>query len=106
MSVAKRVWVPRLAWFLATTLTGGGCDLGTKAWAESALAGLPGQSITVIEPWFQLALAYNRGTAFSFVPDLGAMRWVLGIFALVVVIALAFMVARSDADKRDALAFG
>lgn len=96
----------RLAWFAATGLLGGGCDLQTKAWAERTLAALPGKTMTVIDPWVELSLAYNRGTAFSVVRDLGAGRWVLGVVALAVVVVLLVMLVRSRGDRLDALALG
>jgi signal peptidase II len=96
----------RLAWFAATGLLGGGCDLQTKAWAERTLATLPGKTMTVIDPWLDLSLAYNRGTAFSVVRDLGAGRWILGVVALAVVVMLVVMLVRSRGDRLDALALG
>lgn len=96
----------RLGWFAAACLAGGGCDLQSKAWAERTLAGLPGKSMAVFDPWLELSLSYNRGTAFSVVRDLGAGRWILGVFALVVVAVLVAMLVRSKGDRVDALALG
>ena len=96
----------RLAWFAATGLLGGGCDLQTKAWAERTLAVLPKKTMMVIDPWVELSLAYNRGTAFSVVRDLGAGRWVLGVVALAVVVVLLVMLVRTRGDRLDALALG
>ncbi len=95
-----------LAWFAATSVLGGGCDLQTKAWAERTLAALPGKSMAVIEPWVELSLSYNRGTAFSVVRDLGAARWLFGIVALAVVVMLVVMLVRTRGDRLDALALG
>jgi signal peptidase II len=73
---------PRAFWptccFLLAGLAGAGCDLQTKAWAEESLGGGDGGSVTVIDPWLELTLRYNRGTAFSAIGDLGTTRTVLG----------------------------
>jgi signal peptidase II len=95
-----------LVWFVLAAVTGGGCDLATKAWAEGSLVALPGRSMVVLEPWLELALHYNRGTAFSFVPDLGAVRWILGLVAILVAIVLLFVVVRTRASRVDAFALG
>ena len=100
-----RSWAP-LAWFGLTALAGGGCDLATKAWAEEALLALPRHSMMVHEPWLELALAYNRGTAFSLLPDLGAARWIMGLLALVTAIVLLVVVVRSRAGRFAAIALG
>lgn len=105
-STALRTNLHRLAWFGAATLVGGGCDLQTKAWAERTLTALPSKSMAVVEPWLDLTLAYNRGTAFSLVRDLGATRWVFGTLAVLVVVSLVVMLVRSQRDRIDALAMG
>lgn len=103
----SRIFVPRLAWFGVTALMGGGCDLQTKAWAEGALASLPGRSMMVASPWLEFSLAYNRGTAFSVVPDLGeGARLVFGVVALAVVVALGVMVLRWRSGRGEAVALG
>jgi signal peptidase II len=108
--MTKLLWLRehgrRLAWFAAASVVGGGCDLQSKAWAERALGDLPGKSMSVFEPWLELSLSYNRGTAFSVIRDLGDARWVLGVFALVVVAVLVAMLVRGKADRLDALALG
>ncbi len=78
-------WRRPLGWFLLSTVFAGGCDLSTKGWAEQALSG---GSMTVVEPWLEFSLAYNRGTAFSLVPDLEAARWIFAALALVVIVVL------------------
>jgi signal peptidase II len=105
-NTSTRSHLHRLAWFTAATLVGGGCDLQTKAWAERALSGLPSKSMSVFQPWLDLTLAYNRGTAFSVVTDLGAARWIFGIVALLVVAALVALLVGSRRDRIDALAMG
>lgn len=101
----RRVGV-RLGWFVGTSVLGGGCDLQTKAWAERALAELPGRAMVVVEPWLELSLQYNRGTAFSLVRDLGTARIVFGVLALVVVVALAVMLIRGRQSAGEAVSFG
>lgn len=96
----------RLGWFLGTCVLGSGCDLQTKAWAERTLAELPRHSLAVVDPWLDLTLAYNRGTAFSVIGDLGAARWIFGILALAVVVGLVVMLVRQAGDRVDAIALG
>jgi signal peptidase II len=96
----------RLAWFCATAVLGSGCDLQTKAWAEGVLAHQPGHSMMLVSPWLELELAYNRGTAFSFVRDLGDTRLLFGVFALLAVLALAVVAQRLRADRGTTLALG
>lgn len=97
---------PQLAWFAVATLIGGGCDLQSKSWALSTLGEVPGQAMMLVEPWLELELTYNRGTAFSLIPDLGASRLVFGVIAIAVVVLLAFMVARWKSDRVEAIALG
>lgn len=101
----NKAW-QRLTWFGLTAIAGGGCDLQTKTWAERALAGRPGQSLAIIDPWLEFDLAYNRGTAFSLVRDLGDARWFFGVLALAVVAILVVNVVRSQASRMELLALG
>ena len=105
MGTSRKVLVTRAAWFGLACLLGGGCDLQTKAWAESVLGNARG-SLMVFEPWLELSLAYNRGTAFSFIPDLGTARWIFGVFALAMVLVLLVVALRSEGNRVDLLAFG
>lgn len=103
----SRVLFPRLLWFGLATLVGGGCDLQTKAWAEGALSSLPGKAMMIASPWLELSLTYNRGTAFSVVPNLGGgARLVFGLMAIAVVALLTVMVVRWRSDRGEALALG
>ncbi len=86
-------------------LLGGGCDLATKHWAEETLQ-VEGRSISVFEPWLDFSLAYNRGTAFSAVADLGSARWIFGVFALAMVIVLVVMAWYARSRWVEALALG
>jgi signal peptidase II len=105
MSDRRNVLVTRAAWFGLACVLGGGCDLQTKAWAEQTLGSTLGSRM-VLDPWLELSLAYNRGTAFSFVSDLGTARWILGVFALAMVIVLLVVALRSEGRRIDLLAFG
>ncbi len=96
----------RFAWFALASALGSGCDLHTKAWAERTLQALPRQSMEVVDPWLDLTLAYNRGTAFSLISDLGAARWVFGALAIAVVVGLIVMLLRQATDRMDAIAMG
>ena len=103
---SSRALAVRIGSFLAMSVLGGGCDLRTKQWAEDHLSDLPRMSMRVIDPWLELALSYNRGTAFSVVPDLDQARWVFGVFGVLVVIGLFVYVARGKAHWLDAVAAG
>jgi signal peptidase II len=104
-ALTSKVWAAAL--FLAASLTGGGCDLTTKAWAEGELSSLPGQSLSIFDPWLDFALAYNQGAAFSIVGDLGTTRAVLGIVSFVLAAGLLLMVVLSRRVTRlEALALG
>ena len=95
-----------LAWFVVMTAIGAALDLGTKAWAVEALTDLPRQAVTIAEPWLEMALSYNRGTAFSAIFDLGeSVRIFLGIGALVVVVALGWTVWRNPMTRLEAGGF-
>lgn len=102
----QRRYLPRLLIFGLTALAGGGCDLQTKTWAEQTLGALPDRSMMVVDPWLELALAYNKGTAFSFVRDLGDARILFGLIAMLVVVFLLIMALRSRGDTLELLALG
>ena len=106
LSPAIRRLSIRLSLFALLALGGSGCDLVSKAWAEKTLAKLPGHTLSVADPWLDFSLTYNRGTAFSFIGDLGEARWVLGLVALLLVVGLAIWVATSTRHKIEALALG
>ena len=106
MNAIKQTAFWRLGWFAAAALLGSGCDLQTKAWAESALTGRPGNAMFLIAPWLELRLAYNRGTAFSIVRELGAGRFLFGALSLLAVIALAVLAHRWRGDRGGLLALG
>jgi signal peptidase II len=90
---AVPAWRRPAVWFLVTAVLASGCDLSTKTWAQEAL-GRPGGSTTVIEPWLELSLAYNRGTAFSVIPHLGDARWLFALLAIVVAALLMALALR------------
>jgi signal peptidase II len=105
MSDRRNVLLTRSAWFGLACVLGGGCDLQTKAWAEQTLGNARGSRM-VFEPWLELSLSYNRGTAFSFIPDLGTARMIFGVFALAMVVVLLVVALRSEGHRIDLLAFG
>lgn len=86
-------------WFLGTTVLAGGCDLSTKGWAERALLDAPGQTVSVVQPWLEFSLAYNRGTAFSVVSNLGDSRWLFAALALLVFGGLLVMAMRQQTQR-------
>ncbi len=99
-------WRPAL-WFLATVVLAGGCDLSTKSWAQQTLEATPGHTTSVVAPWLEFSLAYNRGTAFSVIPSLGEARWLFALLALVITIVLAVAaVRRRPFEVRPILALG
>ncbi len=64
----------RVSAFLFFSAACSGCDLSTKYWAQASLpAG--GAPVPVASPWLELSLAYNKGTAFSFIRDAGDHGW-------------------------------
>jgi signal peptidase II len=95
----------RFMWFLASTCLGTGCDLHTKAWAATLLSDLPRRTLPVTS-WLDLSLQYNRGTAFSLVSDLGSARWIVGLFAVAVVLLVVLLVRRPETRSLDAVALG
>lgn len=95
-----------LLWFVVITVLGAALDLATKAWAVDALSDLPGQAMTIAEPWLEMALSYNRGTAFSAIFDLGeSVRIFLGLGALLLVVGLGWTVWRNPMTRVEAAAF-
>ena len=106
MTSAISSWRRPAAVFLLTAAFSSGCDLSTKTWAQNALE-VPGGSMTVVDPWLQFSLAYNRGTAFSLIPQLGEARFLFAILALVVCGALLWMaLRRRPVGKLELLALG
>jgi len=106
MQNASKGHLPRLAWFTIATVVGGGCDLQTKSWAEESLGALSTKSMMVLQPWLEFSLTYNRGTAFSLIPDLGASRLIFGILALLTIGLLVFAVIRWKSGRSEAIALG
>ena len=102
----RRALVWRLTCFGSTALLGGGCDLGTKAWSVDALSGLPGQALMLAEPWLELALAYNRGTAFGVMTDLGATRLVFGVLSLLVLLWFTLLIVRTRCSLAEIISLG
>ena len=97
---------PRVGLFVAVTAGAAAIDLVTKAWAVDALIDLPGRAVMVVDPWLELALTWNQGTAFSMIRDLGAARWFFGAFSLGVAAALWWMVRRGGGLAVEAVALG
>jgi lipoprotein signal peptidase len=103
--VDRRKWVPAAVFFGALAL-GAGCDHSTKAWAESALEDEPNQSVSAIDPYVDLTLRYNEGTAFSFIRDLGTGRVLLGVLSLLLTVVFFVMAVRAPEDRWRSLGFG
>lgn len=101
----SRSTATKLAFFVFLTVAGAGCDLGTKAWAVESLRDLPNQTLSVVAPWLDFSLSYNRGTAFSIASDLGDLRPVMGALSLLVAAALLALALRAKSGIEVA-AFG
>lgn len=57
-------------------------------------------NVTVIDGFFNLVLAYNKGAAFSFLSSAGGwQRYILLAFAILVSIWLIYMIWRSEGQK-------
>jgi signal peptidase II len=82
-SSPRTPWARQACLFVIAAVAGG-CDQHTKARAIDTLSDLPGQTVTLVEPWLRMTLAYNRGTAFSLVRDAGSAGWVFAVLALFV----------------------
>ncbi len=80
--------------FCLTATVMGGCDLSTKGWALQTLSSRPGQTLSVVEPWLEFSLAYNRGTAFSVIPRLGDAGWLFALLALAICVGLLVVAMR------------
>jgi len=62
-------------------------DLWSKAWAWNNLKP-PGESVTVIDPLFELSYSFNTGAAFGF---LNRFSWAREFFIVVTLLALVYM---------------
>lgn len=67
-------------------------DLGTKFWADDVLRT---QTITVVENFFNFALAYNTGVSFSMFNDLETGKYLLSTIAICAGIFLEVLVLAS-----------
>ncbi len=95
----RRSWIA----FALCTVAGTGCDLSTKSWAA---AGLTDGPRPVLDPWLSFSLAYNRGTAFSVVPNLGQHMWIFAAIALLVAAIVTVRVFRNQPRPLESLALG
>jgi len=74
------------------------CDLQTKAWAWDNLRGK--DAVSVIDPLFELAFAFNTGSAFSIVRDGAAFRAVFVVVALAAVAWLLRLASTMPTARR------
>lgn len=74
------------------------CDLQTKSWAWENLRGK--SSVSVIDPLFELAFAFNTGSAFSIVRDGAAFRVLFVVIAFAAVGWLLWLAATMPTSKR------
>lgn len=74
------------------------CDLQTKAWAWENLRGKA--AVSVIDPLFELAFAFNTGSAFSIVRDGAAFRVVFIVVALAAVGWLFWLASSMSTARR------
>jgi signal peptidase II len=89
-----------LAYLFVTTSLVSGCDQYSKSQAVDALSDAPGRTVSVLEPWVDLSLAFNRGTAFSVVRDAGDGAWILAVLAIAVVAMMAWWMWREGSWAR------
>ena len=87
-------------------------DQVSKYWVVQAFQDDQGHALLYIEkeitPFFKITRRHNCGVAFSLgkqsrhadCRDVGAQRWILSAFVLVVSIAIAVWIARLDATKK------
>lgn len=85
-----------LALVAATGVLSGACDLQTKHWATQELG--HGGTLEVWKPWVQLKLAYNQGTAFSMIRDVGDGRYVLAAIAIAFIVGLLVIAWKTRAE--------
>ncbi len=73
-------------------------DLGTKQWIMTHFML---HETVAVTPFVNFFYAHNYGAAFSFLADKGGwQRWLFALIALVIAIALLFMMYRSDYRQR------
>jgi signal peptidase II len=72
-------------------------DQITKIWARGELR--LGQKTAVIDGYWDWELAENPGAAFSMFGD-GTMRWLLSAIAALAVVAIGWMIAKSEPRQR------
>jgi signal peptidase II len=90
---ARARWLaPAIAFALTVVL-----DQVTKIWARGELQ--LGRRTSVIDGYWDWELAENPGAAFSMFGD-GTMRWLLSAIALVAVVAIGWMIAKSEPRQR------
>lgn len=106
MTASLRARLVAAALFVSTAALGTGCDLTTKHWAEETLRDVPGQTLSLIAPHVDVTLRFNEGTAFSAVRDLGGARAALGVFAIVVAVALFGLVVRAPGRRLHVFTLG
>jgi signal peptidase II len=100
MAGSNRVSVRLRRMGLLAFVAGGSlaCDLETKAWAWDNLRGQA--SVSVIDPIFELAFAFNTGSAFSIVRDGAAFRTVFIVVAFAAVAWLVWLASKMPTQGR------
>ena len=92
ISAAQRWLVAAVAFAASIVL-----DQLTKIWARSELT--LGRPSKVIDGFWDWELAENPGAAFSMFSD-GTARWLLAAIATVAIIAIGWMIARTQPQQR------
>lgn len=75
-----------------------GADQLTKLWARGNLR--PNESVPVIEGFFDWRLSFNHGSAFSMFEGWSGATVMLSVMALACLAAIAWMVWKTDPDRR------
>ena len=92
LSARGRWMTPGAAFALTLVL-----DQLTKVWARHALT--LGRPTKLVDGFWDWELAENPGAAFSMFGD-GTMRWLLAAVATVAVVAIGWMIAKSEPGQR------
>ena len=96
---ARVVVSPRQRWLVPAVAFAGSVvlDQVTKIWARHDLT--LGRPIKVIDGFWDWELAENPGAAFSMFSD-GTARWLLAAIAAVAIVAIGWMIARTQPHQR------
>jgi signal peptidase II len=96
-----RLWAVALASLLGTLFL----DLWTKNWVWTRLRPT-GEVIEILPPTLELAFAFNRGTAFSVVREVGQPLWFIPITIAVLALTISIAVRSPGLSRMRMFAVG